>query len=392
MAIRPPPPQQFQRHNLNSADTHQSEKEARQRIEQIHTHLKNTIAESDQTLDRIENDFNQRRAYQLDKQEQTLREEKQRGIEELQRLKDEHRKEVKRLKKESEREVESVKSAYKNQLYSVATHGEKSIQRKTSELKTQSDYLLNQQREVEKSNQEQKIKRINSIGNETEKQVSQFKSSQLKKIKKIQDNSQSDLSKLKSNISSRKKDLVMTQRSEIQKIQDKTKSEIEKIQNEFSQKIDTYKKMQQDPFYSLVEIDADLIENKDAFILKAKIPQYEQKNVKVNIVGDQLILSGIRRNQEQRTDGDGKTLKTSSYQSYTKTFPLNWPVNQNELVRLFDNETVTIKIPKKLEGFSEENLKAKLLAKSEELVPYFPKSMEPSYYPFQNTKSYKKTT
>jgi hypothetical protein len=69
--------------------------------------------------------------------------------------------------------------------------------------------------------------------------------------------------------------------------------------------------------------------------------------VTVTLKGDNLVLSGTRRNEEKVELSPGHTQGTASYQSYSESFPLPFPVEARQLSKTFDGDMLIATIPKK---------------------------------------------
>jgi HSP20 family molecular chaperone IbpA len=118
------------------------------------------------------------------------------------------------------------------------------------------------------------------------------------------------------------------------------------LNRETAQKIATYTSRQNDPFYKLITLDAELRDTDREFVLTAKIPEYEQEHITATIRGEELVLSGYRRNEEAIKDDSGHTRGTMSYQTFSESFPLNWPVDPKRLSREQKGDQLIIRIPK----------------------------------------------
>jgi HSP20 family protein len=134
----------------------------------------------------------------------------------------------------------------------------------------------------------------------------------------------------------------------LDRINRNTTEDIHRLQESTARKLDAYNDRLHDPFYQLVVTDAKLSENSDSYVLTATIPPHEQEQISINIRGNQLVLSGNRRSKEKIEDAPGRELSTSSFQTFSETFPLDMPVDSRALSRRFDGDQLTVTIPKRL--------------------------------------------
>lgn len=145
------------------------------------------------------------------------------------------------------------------------------------------------------------------------------------------------------------------------------------IRRDTAVKIDAYAQQKTDPFYQMVKLDASLQENDDQFILRAKIPTHERDRVNVVIRGNELVLSGKRKSEEVYNLGEGRVQRTHAYQTYSESFPMNWPVNPKNMTREWDGDSLIVRIPKRT--VMEPPRVKREVAKAVMERPNFPKNL-----------------
>lgn len=163
----------------------------------------------------------------------------------------------------------------------------------------------------------------------------------------------------------------------LQELNDGASAQLELTRIETASKLDAYSNRQQDPFYKMVNLGAQLTDTDNGYLVTAKVPPHEQENVQVVTRGNQIVISGTRRNEENIEYGPGRKQGSASYQSYTETFPIDWPVEPKEMQRKYNGDTLTVWIPKK--GINtgepiEKKLREKVEAKPAS-KPDFPKNL-----------------
>src|SRR5690606_40554056 len=90
-----------------------------------------------------------------------------------------------------------------------------------------------------------------------------------------------------------------------------------------------YSSQKNDPFYRMVNLDAEVRENDQQFVLTARIPPHERDRININIRGNEVVISGKRRSDEILEVGPGHKQRTSSCPTSAATVPRNWPANAN---------------------------------------------------------------
>lgn len=123
--------------------------------------------------------------------------------------------------------------------------------------------------------------------------------------------------------------------------------DVENMKRETSLKLDAYANQKSDPFYRMVNIEANIQENSDNFILTAKIPPHERDKININVRGNELVISGKRKSEETLEASPGHTIRTNAYQSFSETFPLSWPVDPKFMTREWSGDDLIVRIPKR---------------------------------------------
>lgn len=151
---------------------------------------------------------------------------------------------------------------------------------------------------------------------------------------------------------------------------------VDKVRDDTSVKLSAYESRQSDPFYQFVNIDARLDKAKDEFVLRMKVPSHEEPGVSISVNDNSIIVSGTRQNTEKMALPQGGARSSSSFQSYTQTIPIDWPLNPSFMTRDYDGDTLVVRIPKRMSGptpklKSTPDLEDKLAVKK----PDFPKAL-----------------
>ena len=103
-----------------------------------------------------------------------------------------------------------------------------------------------------------------------------------------------------------------------------------------------------DSFYRLKDFDAQLDENPNSYVLKAKVAPYEKNSVDIIVKDNRITLSGRRAFADSFTDDAGDRSTTNSYQTYRQDFKLDIPVDGHLAVRkIEDDGSITVIAPKK---------------------------------------------
>jgi HSP20 family protein len=89
----------------------------------------------------------------------------------------------------------------------------------------------------------------------------------------------------------------------------------------------------------------DLVETDDHFVLKADLPGLTDEDVKIDVEGDVLTISGERKS-EQEDKGDGYVRVERSYGAFWRSLTLPEGVDPEAVTASFDRGVLEVRIPK----------------------------------------------
>jgi len=90
---------------------------------------------------------------------------------------------------------------------------------------------------------------------------------------------------------------------------------------------------------------ADVIETKDAIVIKADLPGIDEKNVHVEIDGRLLTIKGERK-AEQESQEKGYRRVERSYGSFLRSFTLPANIVAEKISASFTNGVLEVQVPK----------------------------------------------
>jgi HSP20 family protein len=94
---------------------------------------------------------------------------------------------------------------------------------------------------------------------------------------------------------------------------------------------------------------ADVIESKDAIIIKAELPGVTEKDISVEVENGVLTLKG-ERNFEKETEEKGYRRIEREYGNFVRSFTLPANVNSEKITASYTNGLLELQIPKKEEA------------------------------------------
>jgi HSP20 family protein len=88
----------------------------------------------------------------------------------------------------------------------------------------------------------------------------------------------------------------------------------------------------------------DVMEQDGKLVVHADLPGLQKENLNVEVRDDQLIISGERRNESARNEGDYR-LTERSYGRFARSVPLPEGVNPDEVAAKFQDGVLRIEVP-----------------------------------------------
>jgi HSP20 family protein len=98
---------------------------------------------------------------------------------------------------------------------------------------------------------------------------------------------------------------------------------------------------------------ADLIENKDNFVVTAELPGIRKEDIKVTVQNNMLIISGEKK-KETENKGDTWHRVERSYGSFNRTFDLPALIDANKINAEFKDGILRVHLPKVEEAKPKE--------------------------------------
>ena len=95
----------------------------------------------------------------------------------------------------------------------------------------------------------------------------------------------------------------------------------------------------------------DVMEDKEAFVLRAELPGVAKENIKVEVKENRLTISGQKENAWEKGGGEYRYLETS-YGAFARTFELPRNVDGQAIAAEYLNGVLTLRIPKSKEALA----------------------------------------
>ncbi len=107
----------------------------------------------------------------------------------------------------------------------------------------------------------------------------------------------------------------------------------------------------EDNFFSgtaLASCKTDIKDEGDRFVLEAELPGFEKEDIKLDLDGDNLVITAEHNTENEEKDSDGKYIRRErSYGSYQRSFDVS-TVDVDKIEAEYKNGILILNLPKKV--------------------------------------------
>ena len=371
------PKESIQRQRAAEYQAQRAEKQARERISTATEAAREAEKNADQRIDYLRNQNDRLEIQEKAKHETQIENQRNNGYQELGRIRKQQartRKQADRSGVEATTEIRKKYGAHADDLKREGTKRadelRRQAQKKIDFQKTKGDQQLKFEQEVfrdrletNRSKHLEQMKHLHrSAKNRTEVLEKNFKGAILKNENKYKD-----------------KYLEISQKNNntLLNLYKQANNKLNDLREDSLLKLTAYSSRNEDPFYKIMNLESKIFENDTEYMVRAHVPLHEQEGISINVQNDMLIIQGSRKNKEKHELAPGKSLQTATFQTFSETFPLKEAVDERGLMKVFDGETLEVRVPKKQNAYktSREPYQAKTPKPIRTQRPRFPDNL-----------------
>ncbi|MBS1961421.1 MAG: Hsp20 family protein [Bdellovibrionales bacterium] len=350
-----------------------AEREAAERVTQAQKHVRDAGREEEKQLDHLRDAYEQRTAVERSRGEdyiEAVRNRNYQRVSEMQRQaeNDEHR-----VTTDHEKNIRDTNRRYTDAQIAATRRGEAELKETTERnYKSQEFERLSSNEKIAILKQQFAEEKAQIEADRRDTTATLSKQSQTHR-KELEEQTRAAVEESTEHYKEAYEGALKQNRDAMADLNWRASKDIEQLKRDTTMKLDAYSSQKTDPFYRMVNVDGKLTEHADQFVFTAKIPEHERDRININIRGNELIISGKRKSEEALEVEPGRVARTSSYQSFSENFPLNFPVDPKNLTREYDGDTLVVRIPKRA---TYEPAKPKpVVSRSAAERPHFPKNL-----------------
>ncbi len=106
----------------------------------------------------------------------------------------------------------------------------------------------------------------------------------------------------------------------------------------------------------LAEFKTDVLDEGDHYELEADLPGFNKEDIKLELQGDNLVISAERHSNAEEKNKDGKVVRMErSYGSYQRSFNVS-QIDTDHIKAAYDNGVLKLTLPKLEATFPESRI------------------------------------
>ncbi len=353
----------------------ESDRHLKEKLRETETQVAEVENTARHRIDNIRDEYVRQSETETERQTEAIEGERQKHYEEIRNLQRQHAQQATQIKRENERELSKLKGYYSDSIHRASHGGKQELNELQRSNQRQKEYELLTRKMDEESTSKEHEFRMTDVRGKNEQEFAKLKAAEEARFKILREKTEDAGESAEKYFTDRFQKIVGDQDAILTDTYGRTQQKLNELKSDSSVRLNAYSQRNRDPFYRMVELDADIAEYHDSFVLSAAIPPHEQKNISIAVRGNEVVVSGYRRSEDELKD-DGKTLRTAAFQSFSESFPVNYPIDAKNVHREYDGNMLRVTFPKlpaytKNDGYQAKGT-AKLLRAER---PSFPRNL-----------------
>ncbi|MCC7441103.1 MAG: hypothetical protein IT285_05705 [Bdellovibrionales bacterium] len=325
----------------------QAEKDARKRIQRAAEEVTRAQIESQKRLDVLQEEYAQQSERLSLSNEGALQRQQQIGYENMRKIRDEQRRSHMRIEGEGKKREADLEQHYHARTYELETDGDRKLRDVQSRYAIQTDFEAAKGRQAVDHIQEDNRLQVERATVSSQKQQEDLSKQHSERFATMSATYVKASETAEEQFNDKLRNTITKQYKIINDMNQRGADDLKSLRHDTSHKLAAYRDRQGDPFYRLLNMDAEVWDDGKSYVIAARVPEHERENLSISFRGEKgVTLSGSRRNDEKLTLEDGRTRGTSAFQSFFESIPLDYPVDARSLARETDGDWVIFTVKK----------------------------------------------
>ncbi len=303
-------------------------------------------AEHEEEMDRLKKSYEGETEHTRDRFEKSIQNEK---IQSYENLKDAKRKftaterEQKRL---GDARLQNQEAEYRQEENRIEKEGKSRIKEATRKQAALDEYQRTKANEANLESRQNLSQNARQIIHQYESAVEDLRQQKLDELENRRGEHGVALQQIREHYDSREQKALTQMKNEAQRIEHGVDQHIHQSLVANAHRVSDHLNRSDDPFYQMAAMDSQFSDEGSHYQLRVAIPDHESRSVRVQVNGQELLLTGTRKNELKAIGESGQEMSTSSYQSFTEKFKFDSPVDAKAMMRSEADGVITFSIPK----------------------------------------------
>ena len=324
----------------------QAEKDAETRIATAQRRALQTERDAEAQVARMKDEFIRTEARMSETNNEAVQNQRKKNYENLRDLKRAADSETLHVGMEGKQHVQEVSQQIQKSETDLKQDGDEKLRHLALDQNVEQEFIRNQHERIITELRSAQTQSMNQIRSEGEQSLEAGRKQALAETEMLTENQKVRTQATQERFENQYSQQIGDYKRTLDRLDQEAGSQLKRLQSDTSRKLNAYSDRSNDPFYRSMDLQTRVEETGEAYVIRAKVPPHERDHLSVTIQGNQLVLSGQRRNTERFESEAGHKSQTSSFQSYTETVPLPHPVDAKSLYREFDGDDFVVIVPK----------------------------------------------
>lgn len=297
-------------------------------------------------MDRLEKSYSDDMNHTRDRYEASLQNEYDRTYENLRNAKRKFTAEERNLERSGKERIHKLSENFRNEENTINRDGEQRIKEVQKKQALIEEYERNQALRAQSLSRNSYLQKANKLIEETDQKVEKLQSDKYSELEKRRMEHATALEQIHDHFEERRNQIIDKNQESLNSTQQKLDAELNRTLQKTAFNVSETESKIDDPFYHLNRLDSEFTDEGDFYQLRFKVPEHEMKNMKVQISGQNVQITGTRDNNATAVIDEGHDLSTRSYQTYSERFKLDVPVDAKSVVKTEEDGWIQYTIPK----------------------------------------------
>jgi HSP20 family molecular chaperone IbpA len=297
-------------------------------------------------MDRLEQNYANEVEHTRDRYEASLQEEYDRSYENLRNAKRKLSSQERDLEKSGKDRLRSLSESFKNEESHITKEGEHRLHESQKKQALIEEYQRHQALKNQSLSRNDYLKNASMLIEDNERKIENLQNKKSEELEKRKTEHAEALSQIHEHFDQRRNQIIEQNEDRLINTQLKLAEQKNKILQKTAFNVSDTETKIDDPFYRLSRLDSEFTDEGDYYQLRIRVPEHEMKNLKVQVSGQNVQITGSRDHDATAVIDSGHEMSTRSYQTYSERYSMDVPVDPKGMLKTVEDGWIQYSIPK----------------------------------------------